>query len=43
MLKEVLWNDMHNMEINKNLVEVELGKLYAIWLREFKVLLREKK
>jgi len=30
------------MEINKNIIEVELGKLYAIWLREFKVFLREK-
>ncbi len=30
------------MEINKNTVEIELGKLYAIWLREFKVFLREK-
>src|ERR1044071_7624952 len=25
-----------------NLIESELGKLYAIWLREFKVFLREK-
>src|SRR6476660_6510707 len=33
---------MLNMEINKNTVEIELGKLYAIWLREFKVFLREK-
>lgn len=24
------------------IIEVELGKLYAIWLREFKVFLREK-
>ena len=30
------------MEINKNIIKVELGKLYAIWLREFKVFLREK-
>ena len=30
------------MEINKNIIEVELGKLYAIWLREFKVFLRER-
>jgi ABC-2 type transport system permease protein len=42
MLKEALWRGMHNMEINKNVIEVELGKLYAIWLREFKVFLREK-
>ena len=33
---------MLNMEINKNIVGLELGKLYAIWLREFKVFLREK-
>jgi ABC-2 type transport system permease protein len=33
---------MHNMEINKNSIEIELGKLYAIWLREFKVFLRER-
>src|ERR687888_972990 len=42
MLKGALWKGMHNMEINKNTIEVELGKLYAIWLREFKVFLREK-
>jgi ABC-2 type transport system permease protein len=42
MLRGALWKDMHNMEINKNIIEVELGKLYAIWLREFKVFLREK-
>jgi ABC-2 type transport system permease protein len=42
MLKGALWKGMHNMEINKNIIEVELGKLYAIWLREFKVFLREK-
>jgi ABC-2 type transport system permease protein len=42
MLREVLWKDMLNMEINKNIVGLELGKLYAIWLREFKVFLREK-
>lgn len=42
MLREALWKGMHNMEINKNIIEVELGKLYAIWLREFKVFLREK-
>lgn len=40
--KEVLWKNMHNMEINKNSIEIELGKLYAIWLKEFKVFLREK-
>ncbi len=40
---------MLNMERNKNNREIlgfnldlELGKLYAIWLREFKVFLREK-
>src|SRR6478672_2709321 len=33
---------MLNMKINKNFIEIELGKLYAIWLREFKVFLREK-
>jgi ABC-2 type transport system permease protein len=42
MLRGALWKGMHNMEINKNVIEVELGKLYAIWLREFKVFLREK-
>src|ERR1044072_6169245 len=42
MLRGALWKDMHNMEINKNSIEIELGKLYAIWLREFKVFLREK-
>lgn len=42
MLREVLWKDMLNMEIDKNTIEIELGKLYAIWLREFKVFLREK-
>ena len=42
MLREALWKDMLNMEINKNFIEIELGKLYAIWLREFKVFLREK-
>ena len=30
------------MEINKSRIELGLGKLYAIWLREFKVFLREK-
>ncbi len=34
---------MHNMEKNKNLFfDFELEKLYALWLREFKVFLREK-
>jgi ABC-2 type transport system permease protein len=33
---------MLNMKINKIIMERELGKLYAIWLREFKVFLREK-
>jgi ABC-2 type transport system permease protein len=34
---------MLNTEKNEsNLIESELGKLYAIWLREFKVFLREK-
>ena len=42
MLREVLWKDMLNMKINNNFIEIELGKLYAIWLREFKVFLREK-
>src|SRR5919202_2152940 len=42
MLREVLWKDMLNMEINKDILVLELGKLYAIWLREFKVFLREK-
>src|SRR5690242_5631502 len=30
------------LEIKKNIVEMELRKLYAIWLREYKVFLREK-
>lgn len=42
ILKEDLWKDMLNMEINKRQIELGLGKLYAIWLREFKVFLREK-
>lgn len=42
ILKEDLWKDMLNMEINKRWIELGLGKLYAIWLREFKVFLREK-
>jgi ABC-2 type transport system permease protein len=33
---------MLNMVINKNFIDIELGRLYAIWLREFKVFLREK-
>src|SRR5574342_642696 len=34
---------MLNTEKNEsNLIKAELGKLYAIWLREFKVFLREK-
>jgi ABC-2 type transport system permease protein len=47
--KAGLWKGMLNMERNKNNREIlgfnldlELGKLYAIWLREFKVFLREK-
>lgn len=42
MPRGVLWKDMLNMVINKNFIDVELGRLYAIWLREFKVFLREK-
>lgn len=42
ILKEVLWKSLRNMEINKHRIGVGLGKLYAIWLREFKVFLREK-
>jgi ABC-2 type transport system permease protein len=42
ILKEDLWKDMLNMEINKRWIELGLGKLYAIWLREFQVFLREK-
>ena len=42
MLKEVLWKDMLSMTINKEIIEIELARLYAIWLREFKVFLREK-
>lgn len=41
--REVLWRDMHNMENNYNrFYDFELKKLYALWLREFKVFLREK-
>jgi ABC-2 type transport system permease protein len=42
ILKEGLWKNMPNMVINKSRIELGLGKLYAIWLREFKVFLREK-
>jgi ABC-2 type transport system permease protein len=42
ILKEGLWKDMLNMETNNRWIELELVKLYAIWLREFKVFLREK-
>ena len=42
ILKEDLWKNMPNMVINKSWIESGLGKLYAIWLREFKVFLREK-
>src|SRR6188472_716845 len=42
MRKGALWKDMLNMKINKLIMETELDKLYAIWLREFKVFLREK-
>ena len=42
ILKEDLWKNMPNMVINKSWIELGLGKLYAIWLREFKVFLREK-
>jgi ABC-2 type transport system permease protein len=38
-----LWKGMHNMEDNYNRFNnFEFGKLYALWLREFKVFLREK-
>ena len=44
-----LWKGMLNMQRNRNSrgisvfsLDLELGKLYAIWLREFKVFLREK-
>src|SRR6188474_2739607 len=42
MRKGALWKDMLNMKINKLIMETELDKLYAIWLREFKVFLRER-
>jgi ABC-2 type transport system permease protein len=43
ILKGGLWKDMLNMETNSSRwIELGLGKLYAIWLREFKVFLREK-
>ena len=38
MEKEVLWRDMPSMENNFAFFE----KIYALWLREFKVFLREK-
>ena len=42
MLKEVSWKDMLNMASNINISIMEtLGRLYALWLREFKVFLRE--
>src|ERR1043165_58056 len=43
-----LWKGMLNMQRNRNSrdtvfnLDLELGKLYAIWLREFKVFLRER-
>lgn len=38
-----LWKGMHNMESNRKItIDLELGKLYSLWLREFKVFLREK-
>src|SRR3954451_22764563 len=43
--KVVLWSDMHNMQKNRKKsykLDLEIGKIYAIWLREFKVFLREK-
>lgn len=45
MPKADSWRDMRNMQKNskKNFhFDLELDKLYAIWLREFKVFLREK-
>jgi ABC-2 type transport system permease protein len=42
ILKEGSWKNMLNMEINKRWIELGFTKLYAIWLREFKVFLREK-
>jgi ABC-2 type transport system permease protein len=42
ILKEGSWKNMLNLEINKRWIELEFTKLYAIWLREFKVFLREK-
>jgi hypothetical protein len=43
MLKEVSWKNMLNMASNINIRRMEtlLGRLYALWLREFKVFLRE--
>ena len=40
MLKEVSWKDMLNMASNINIGTL-LGRLYALWFREFKVFLRE--
>src|SRR6476619_346482 len=43
--KVVLWSDMNNMQKNRKKnykPDLEIGKIYAIWLREFKVFLREK-
>src|SRR5919112_3078596 len=43
--KVVLWSVTHNMQKNSQKpikFDIELGKIYAIWLREFKVFLREK-
>lgn len=38
-----LWKGMHNMGSNRKItIDLELGKLYSLWLREFKVFLREK-
>jgi ABC-2 type transport system permease protein len=45
MQKVVLWSDMHNMQENRKKSykpNLEVSKIYAIWLREFKVFLREK-
>lgn len=42
MQKGVLWKDMRNMENSYNNLDYEFKKLYALWLREFKVFLREK-
>lgn len=43
MQREALWKGMRNMENKHNRIyDLEFGKLYALWLREFKVFLREK-